>query len=520
MAKDVQSLISSIFGPSAPKPKKKLLDLSEPPSADARAGRMSGEAKNYERTWGDTGADVEAILRDIATAQPEALVKAFEEPGIDTATNAAVQTALLAGAPLKAAKAAGAGLVAAGADDLGLFGGEAEADDMDPLGPSRDRFNELQAKQKKGRTLTRAEREEQNTYLKVIQDAQAAKIEADKAKQMAGDKAKQDEFDRSVANAESVRDQELKRVRRFSETEVGKVFDELGGLAPVVGGSGVGALTRAAVGPAAKFSPAIAGATAGITSLNVPLAYNAFMTEPDNPDKAAYSAYARELPPEHPRKGEWEERAKAMPDANPVRTQASEELYDPLKALERAAFGAIEGGLGGQIGKEAVDLLGRGYRGITGQDVPAAGPTMSPPGGPSQMPPAGLGTVPGRNSASYRTYPDLPSGARQAARDSYVADRAVAGSSPPAKATAQAIKNAFAQQGINVPVTPERIKATNAAVQKFVAATGREPSGPADWSQIFNDKTLVAALMTGAGASAMSDPELEALLAEIMGGGG
>lgn len=528
----IDALIADVFAPSAPKPKKRRPDLSEPPSTDARAGRMAGEARNYDRTWGDTGQDVEAILRDIATSQPEALVKAFEEPGLDTATNAAVQTALVFGQPLKAAGAAGAGLGAAGLNDMGLFGGAAAADDMDPLGPSRARFDELQAKLKKGKTLSRAEREEQNTYLQTIQAAQTAKIEADKAKQTAEDEAKQGEFNRSVANAEAIRDQELGRVRRFSDTEVGKVFEELGGTAPGVAGVAAGALTRGALGPSASKlvgygAPIATGAGAGITAINVPLAYNAFMTEPDNPEKAAYGAYARELPPGHPRKQEMATYAAGLPDANPVRKQASEELYDPTKLAERLFFGSLEGALGGVMGKEVIDVLGRGYRAATGQNVAAASPgtvaddlvggsaRQGPGGGQAGMPP-----VPAQSNMTSGPYKKLPSDVRGRIQDEYVAGRAISGGGEMDTAAAPIIKQALERLGYDVPVTGPRIKATNDAVKAFIQREGREPSSRADWSRIFNDKTLTVPLAVGTGGAAMSDPELEALLAEIMGGGG
>lgn len=522
----IEKFVADILRPSAPRPKKQLLDLSEPPSVDARAGRMAGEARNYDRTWGDTGADVEAILRDIATSQPEALVKAFEEPGLDTATNAAVQTALAFGQPLKAAGAAGAGLGFAGLDDMGLFGDDAAADDMDPLGPSRARFNELQAKLKKGRTLSRAEREEQNTYLETIKAAQAAKIEAETAKQSAADKSKQDEFDRSVANAEAIRDQELGRVRRFSETNVGRVFDELGGTAPGVAGVAAGALTRGALGPKTSKlvgygAPAATGAGAGITAINVPLAYNAFMTEPDNPEKAAYGAYARELPPGHPRKEEMATYASNLPDANPVRKQASEELYDPVKLAERLFFGSLEGSLGGVMGKEVVDVLGRGYRGATGRGGPAGGPTMSPVPGTAPTPPApptAIAPAQSPYAGKYSSYPKLPAEVRDDLRASYADDVSAAGSTPPARSAAQSLTTMLKNLGINVDVPAGRVNEINKAVKGFIAQNGRMPSRD-EIMQLFNSRTLSVPLTAGVGAAGMSDSEIEALLAEIMGGG-
>jgi hypothetical protein len=360
-----------------------LLDLSQPPSQEAQAGLMSGSLQNYTPTWGDYGQAAEGIARDVATDAPNAMYEAAEDPSLANVTNAGVRTALTMGKFGTGGLFALGGLGVAGARDAGMFGTEAAADDgSDPLEPSqRRRLTELQAKKK----LSRAEREEQGTYLQTLQAATTRKAEAEAKKQELGDKAKQDEFDRSVTNAEAVRDQELSRVRRFSGTEVGKVFEKMGGFAPFAAGAGAGALTRAAAGPATsllgKMAPSLSGATAGVTALNVPLAYNAFMTEPDNPEKAAYGAYARELPPEHPRKQEWANYASGLPSQNPVREAAADELYDPAKIAERGLFGVLEGGLGGFAGGEAVQLLG------PFNDRPRRSQQALPPRLPSPSPP-------------------------------------------------------------------------------------------------------------------------------------
>jgi hypothetical protein len=486
-----------------------LLDLSQVPSQEAQAGLMSGSLQNYTPTWGDMAGQAEGVARSIATDAPAAIYDAAEDPSLANVTNAGVRTALTFGQPGKAGLFALGGLGTALGDDLDVFGGEANATGgADPLGSSRARFDALQAKQAKGRTLTRAEREEQNSYLGILQSAATANAETEAAARAQADKAKQDEFNRSVANAESVRDQELGRVRRFSGTEVGKVFDKLGGTAPVVAGVGAGALTRAAAGPGTsllgKVAPTVSGATAGITALNLPLAYNAFMTEPDNPERAAYGAYARELPPEHPRKQEWAVYASGLPEANPVRSTAADELYDPLKLAERGVFGAIEGGLGGFAGREAVQLLGRGYNAVTGRSAPVSGQAMMPePVAPAPVPvppapPAGNGRFQSQYAGDYGTYPKLPAEVRNDIRAGYADDVAMNASTPPGRASAQNLTQMLSSMGINVNVPASRVNAINKAVKNFATQHGRMPTRDEIMS-MFNDKTLAVPAAVGAG---------------------
>jgi hypothetical protein len=111
--------------------------------------------------------------------------------------------------------------------------------------------------------------------------------------------------------------------------------------------------------------PAGLGALAGVGAANVPLAYNALFTEPDNPQKRAMEAYARELPPTHPRRAEFEELARTLADANPVRSAAAAEFYDPHKLVERAVMGGTEGLLGGMLGADVPRTFSRGANAIS-----------------------------------------------------------------------------------------------------------------------------------------------------------
>jgi hypothetical protein len=207
----------------------------------------------------------------------------------------------------------------------------------------------------------------------------AAKVEAEKA-QKAAELA---EYERQVRLAEHARDTELSRARRFSDTTVGKTMDAMGGLAPVAAGMAVGAVSRGATGPGGLVKnyllPGGLGAAGGITAANVPLAYDSLYTDPDNPEKAGYGAYSRELPPTHPRKKEFGDYAASLPAKNPVREQASEEFYDPYKITERALMGGVEGVGGGLVGADAVRLLGRAAdssvgRALMGKSTPTPVP--------------------------------------------------------------------------------------------------------------------------------------------------
>jgi hypothetical protein len=197
------------------------------------------------------------------------------------------------------------------------------------------------------------------------------RAQGQREKESAATKAKADkeaaalvEYNRQVEVAEKARDFELGRDRRFSDTTLGKTFDALGGSAPFLAGVAGGKLSRWATGPGKVVKdyllPGVMGTATGFTAANIPLAYNALYTEPDNPKKAGYGAYARELPQGHPRKAEFGAYAESLPDKNPVREQASEEMFDPWRLAERGAISVVEGGGGGLVGSDAVRSAARG----------------------------------------------------------------------------------------------------------------------------------------------------------------
>jgi len=200
------------------------------------------------------------------------------------------------------------------------------------------------------------------------------------------DAAKQAIYDQQVTNALAARDVELGRDRRFSDTEVGKVYDKLGGYAPLVAGFVPGVVSRLAYGPAKTLGNALLrdaeGITFGIGANNVPLAYNSFATEVDNPEQRAYAAYAYNLPDGHPDKVKAQAMADSLPKLNPIREESQEELYDPEKLKERAIMGGFEGWGGNRFGQMLTGGLGGLFRRSSYQLPPEAPLPVKPQGAP------------------------------------------------------------------------------------------------------------------------------------------
>jgi hypothetical protein len=522
-----RQLIEAILRPSAPKPGGPILDLSQVPSPDAQAGLLSGMLQNYQPGMADYARDAEGVARSAATAAPEAIVRAYEDPNAATISSAAGQTALTFGKPLQAVGIAGMGLLGSLLDDAGAFDTQAQADEIDPLGSSRKRFDQLQAKQAKGAKLSRAEREEQNTYLGIIGEAQKAKVAAETAKQSAADAAAQKEYSGKVDKAMDVREEELARDVRFSDTETGKWYKENATWLPFAAAYGGGMLSRLATGPGKSTTgkaikewilPTVGGTTASFGAQNAPEIYDMKQTPSLNPEREAYRKAALELPEGHPDKQKWTDYAASLDVENPVKKAATETLQNNLgmtgltalaEGFSLGKFGAGTVNLPRRLANDAADGFSnfRSRAGGAADEATSRGGTGA---GPQQTGPSGAG----QNSQTYRTYNDLPPNVRQDARDAYVVDRTLSGGSPSPKAAADGYRKVFSDNGINVPVTPARIKATNDAVSRFVQANGREPMGPADWSKIFNDKTLLVALGAGVGAGTMSGGSGEAEAAD------
>ena len=347
-----------------------------PVTQASRAGRMAqpqGEmrAAPMEAFW-PAPAQIAAEVAKAPYYAGEAIGEAALDPTLANVTDAGARTAMLV-PTLRGARAA-AGVLAGGygvaaARDIGIdpIGG-AEANEPDPLDPGqRARLNALQAKQAKGRSLSKAERLEQESYNGVLAAASSRAAELRAEAKAAEDASAQAEYDRSVGNAELARDKELADNQRFSDSEVGKVYAKTGIITPFLAAAGVGAVSRLSSGGGNAIKnyavPAAEGGAAGIVTANYPLMHDSYFTRPDNPERRAYEAYARELPPGHPRKQEWQDYARELPQENPVRAVASAELYDPVKLAERSGLGVVEGVLGGVTGSQLAKLPGRAIEG-------------------------------------------------------------------------------------------------------------------------------------------------------------
>lgn len=320
-----------------------------------------------------------------------ALGEAAHDPSLANITNAGVQSALIPFASLRAmgtaAGVAGTGLGAAVAKDSGLFDIGANAQDaLDP--GARRRLQQLQDKQAKGQTLTKAEREEQNSYLQTIQAASAAAAsskaqvdakaaEAKIAAEAAQQASEQADYNRQVTEAERARNAELGKATSFNDTATGKVYEKLGGLTPFLAGLGGGMVGRMAHGGgsfAKNYAiPAAEGTGAAFAVSNAPLFYDSFSTPALNPKREALKAYGENLPPSHPRRQEFLDRATREPELNPVRQDAREALFSPTANANRMFASALEGGLGGVTGGALPSAARRAVEGVA--EIPGAAAT-------------------------------------------------------------------------------------------------------------------------------------------------
>lgn len=294
----------------------------------------------------------------------ESLGEALYDPSLANVTDAGVQTALTFGKPYAAAGAAGLGAIEALRRDLGA----SPVTTADAV--------ELTRKQKRAMEMKRLEeaaKAEADARRIAAEGEAAAKLKADEARiaeEAAAQAGKREEYDRAVSKAESARDKELSRIRRFSDSEAGKVYDKLGGFAPVLTAMGFGGLHRFATGGGGGLlnkyvMPALEGTGGAFLAMNAPMLYEGYGgVDSDNPEKAAFSAYSRELPPGHPRKEEYKALADELPAINPIQKNAQDNFINGLPG--RLVSSAIEGGLSGITGANAARVAGR----IFGQKAP------------------------------------------------------------------------------------------------------------------------------------------------------
>jgi hypothetical protein len=99
--------------------------------------------------------------------------------------------------------------------------------------------------------------------------------------------------------------------------------------------------------------------------MNAPMLYEGYGgVDSDNPEKAAFSAYSRELPPGHPRKEEYKQLAIDAPAINPIQKNAQDSFISGMPG--RLVSSVVEGGLAGASGANIGRVLGR----IAGQKAP------------------------------------------------------------------------------------------------------------------------------------------------------
>lgn len=295
---------------------------------------------------------------------PASWLKAYTSPSVENVGDAALQTAMGSGRA-KTAAAIGSGLFGnAAANDLGLFGMGAKAATLEGLSPAQNKeLEDLRTKNTRYKWKNDREREEGQARIKQLEDIanDFAKTKNKLALETAniGEANKVAEYNRAVKTAESARDAEFAKDKRFSDTDIGRLYDKYGIATPALIAAGAGGLTKMA--GAKSYGPSMAvGAGTGAVAANWPLMYNSYFTEPDNPKRAGYEAYVRELPDSHPDKQKWSDYAQTLPKANPLQEVSRGELYDPMKLAERSGIGALEGLLAGLAGGEATKLPGIG----------------------------------------------------------------------------------------------------------------------------------------------------------------
>lgn len=400
----------------------RLTERFGPMTQTTRAGRMNPELRAAQPTMleriGRGVLDYGPIPAQIATEiakQPvragEAVGEALHDPTLANVTNAGFQTAATVGRPLAALGALGLGYGEAARRDLGLFSTpEAAAEEQppgifgeQPAAPAQaDPLANLYAQRAsldQQRAAARAEAEAQSRtgrgprWQAAMEDVRRIEAEIAGLDRLISDEQKrnspefqlemerkakeQEEYDRAVQRAEAAREAEMSRDRRFSDTEFGKVYNETGGAGAPLAALGVGAMHGIARGGRGLWhgyaEPAAGGTVAALTANTMPLAFNAFATEPDNPERRALMAYARELPQGHPRKEEFMQYAEGLPEANPVREQAWGELRDDF--WPRMGISALEGVTMGPLGAH----LAGGARSGMGALFSSRGGAPTPP---------------------------------------------------------------------------------------------------------------------------------------------
>jgi hypothetical protein len=302
-----------------------------------------------------------------------ALSDATDDPSLANVTNAGAQTALTFGRPVAGAAIFGAGMLEAARRD---FAPEIiPSADAVTLKNSQKRQMEMERMRLQAQAEADSLRMEAETKAQGKRAEDAARIAAEAERKQ----KEQDEYNRAVDRSEEAFTSEMGRVRRFSDSKsyTKEVSDAVGGAAPFLGGMIGGKAAR--VAGRGLMGQMIGGAAGGIGATSAPLFEDAYFTDIDNPERSAYMRRGAELPPGHPRKEEFLEHGRSLPEENPVRKHATEALYNPV----RLGLSAAEGGLAGMMGGDLLEGLGRGARWLRGGRN-----ALQPGGGPSTPSPA------------------------------------------------------------------------------------------------------------------------------------
>lgn len=459
---------------------------------------------------------VERGVGEVLLGQPiragKAIGEAWDDPSLANVTNAGAQAALtiptLRGAMAAGGIAAGGLGTAAVSDILGPAGASAQgarnaavsSANLPGLTPEQNaEYNRLQARMQKGAFGSAADRratENRSRELRSLSD------EFSRNRNTSG----QAEYDNAVRRAETARDTILaERPRRFDETVTGQVYNKLGMASPAIlgalGGGMTGAGIRAATG--SHVWPAVGsiavGGTTGAVAGNWPLAHELMYAPAANPERLAYQAYARELPPDHPRKAEWSQYAENQPIANPARKAALDDLLNVPMTLKRSALPAVEGMLGGLMATEGPGIVNRLLRGRNTAPNGGGGGGGNIGGGPGgnqlNVPPHPLANTQGR-------YPEPGSPGREFVRGEYRDQYSRASELPSPTAFNRGVQDSATAASGSLPNLQSRVRETNAAVRQFEAANGRSPMTDADWSQVFRmTRTLAIPALPAAGVA-------------------
>jgi hypothetical protein len=347
------------------------------PMVSNPAYSLGGKRMEGQRPLTDTELSMPRAAAEL-TGVPQAvdaIGEAYTDPTLTNVVNAGSRTAMAAMRPVAAAKILGAGYTAAAAKQSGLLDTEAEAQSKKGAAPkevmpglSTEQQSEYNAAKRRLESgdYDPAERsilqETMREFQRQSRNFTNANADKDRELKARAETSKQDEYNRQVKASEDAFNEEMSRNKRFDKTPVGEMYEKTGGYAPFLAGILAGGTLRTGAGPGSigtkYIAPTIIGGAAGAFAPNAPSYYNSTNTPPDNPKKRAYEARAEALPPEHPRRQEYLDYANSLPELNPVREAALKD-FTAENILKRSGMGAAEGALGGLMGADTINALGR-----------------------------------------------------------------------------------------------------------------------------------------------------------------